>query len=78
MSLESRFRAVIRKIRFLTDAQLTKRTESNRWIVIEEIAGKMPDKSAGSPGGTGASWILVRRYHQLSHEATCSWEWGKS
>ena len=49
MSLENRFRAVIGKIRFLTDAQLTKRTESNRWIVIEEIAGKMPDKSAGSP-----------------------------
>lgn len=50
MSLENRFRAVIGKIRFLTDAQLTKRTESNRWIVIEEIAGNMPDKSAGSPG----------------------------
>ena len=53
MSLENRFRAVIGKIRFLTDAQLTKRTESNRWIVIEEIAGKMPDKSAGSPGLLG-------------------------
>ena len=49
MSLENRFRAVIGKIRFLTDAQLMKRTESIRWIVIEEIAEKMPDKSAGSP-----------------------------